>query len=54
MRLILMLIAFNISVFAMECLPVLNIPSFDCFFSIFIYFTLFLMGIFGAGKLLRG
>jgi len=38
----------------MDCLPILNITSFDCFFSIFIYFTLFLMVIFASAKLLRG
>jgi len=37
----------------MECLPILQIPSFDCFFSIFIYFAIFLGGIFGAFVLLR-
>jgi len=38
----------------MECLPILNIPSFDCFFSIFVYFMIFFGAIFGAGVLLRG
>ncbi len=37
----------------MDCIPILNIASFDCFFSIFIYFTVFMMTIFGAMVLLR-
>jgi len=38
----------------MDCFPVLGVASFDCFFSIFIYFTIFLMTIFGAMHLLKG
>jgi len=38
----------------MEIIPILNIPAFDAFFTIFIYFTIFLMGIFGAAVLLKG
>jgi hypothetical protein len=38
----------------MECMPILNIPSFDCFCSIFIYFAIGLGALFGAGSLLKG
>ena len=37
----------------MECLPILQIPSFDCFFSIGIYFSIGLGVLFGAGALLK-
>lgn len=38
----------------MECMAILNINSFDCFITIFINFTIFLMAIFAMAKLLRG
>jgi len=38
----------------MECMSILNIPSFDCFCSIFIYFSIFLGALFGAAALLKG
>lgn len=38
----------------MECMPILNIASFDCFASIFVYFAIAFGVLFGAGVLLRG
>jgi len=38
----------------MTLIPVLNIPAFDVFFTISIYFSILLGTLFGAGSLLKG